>query len=219
MGGGVRGGERRAEDTAGEGVLSSLSGLRIVIDNCRMQIERCRLHQGRSCDMRGQRMLTDKHINMKTRFLGLGLALGFCAQALAQLSPGNPLAGLEKLKDFEAMRASSSDPDWRNGNADSRPIEPGGTLVLADLKGPGMITHFWNTISHSGALLLAAADAADLLGRREEPQRGVPDRRFLRRRPWAGQDRSSPCRSRCPPMAAGATVTGPCRSASRPGSR
>jgi hypothetical protein len=88
-------------------------------------------------------------ITMKTRLLGFGLALGFCAQALAQLSPGNPLAGLEKLKDFEAMRASSSDPDWRNGNADSRPIEPGGTLVLADLKGPGMITHFWNTISHN----------------------------------------------------------------------
>ena len=55
---------------------------------------------------------------MNTRFLGFGLALGLCAQALAQLSPGNPLAGLEKLKDFEAMRASSSDPDWRNGNGD-----------------------------------------------------------------------------------------------------
>ena len=124
---------------------------------------------------------------MKTRFLGFGLALGLCAPALAQLSPGNPLAGLEKLKDFEAMRASSSDADWRNGNGDARPIEPGGTLMLADLKGPGMITHIWNTIAHSGALLLAAADAADLLGRREEPQRRVPDRRFLRHRPRAGQ--------------------------------
>jgi hypothetical protein len=85
---------------------------------------------------------------MNTRYLGLALALGFCTQALAQLSPGNPLAGLEKLKDFEAMRASSSAPDWRNGNDDWRPIEPGGTLTLADLKGPGMITHFWNTIAH-----------------------------------------------------------------------
>lgn len=85
---------------------------------------------------------------MKAHPLGLGLALGLCAQALAQLSPGNPLAGLEKLKDFEAMRASSSDSDWRNGNDDWRPIEPGATLVLADLKGPGMITHFWNTIAH-----------------------------------------------------------------------
>jgi hypothetical protein len=85
---------------------------------------------------------------IKTSLLCLGLTLGFCAQSPAQLSAGNPLAGLEKLKDFEAMRASSSDPNWRNGNADSRPIEPGGTLVLADLKGPGMIVHFWNTIAH-----------------------------------------------------------------------
>jgi D-arabinan exo alpha-(1,3)/(1,5)-arabinofuranosidase (non-reducing end) len=85
---------------------------------------------------------------MKTTLLGFAIALGISTQVLAQLSPGNPLAGLEKLKDFEAMRASSSDPDWRNGNNDWRPIEPGGTLVLADLKGPGMIVHFWNTIAH-----------------------------------------------------------------------
>ncbi len=85
---------------------------------------------------------------MITRLLALVLPFACCTQVSAQLSPGNPLAGLEKLKDFEAMRASSSDPDWRNGNADSRPIPPGGTLVLADLKGPGMIAHFWNTIAH-----------------------------------------------------------------------
>src|SRR5664279_791129 len=86
---------------------------------------------------------------MKTHVLCFGLTLGLCAQVLAQLSPGNPLAGLEKLKDFEAMRASSSAPDWRNGNDDWRPIEPGGTLTLADLKGPGISTHFWNTIAHT----------------------------------------------------------------------
>ena len=60
------------------------------------------------------------------------VTFGLCTRALAQLAPGDPLAGLEKLKDFEAMRASSSDPDWHNGNADSRPIAPGATLVLAD---------------------------------------------------------------------------------------
>ena len=87
-------------------------------------------------------------LTMKTRVLCFGLALGLCAQALAQGPLGNPLSGLEQLKDFEAMRASSSDTDWRNGNADARPIEPGGTLVLADLKGPGVIVHFWNTIAH-----------------------------------------------------------------------
>jgi len=85
---------------------------------------------------------------MKTSLLGIGIALGLYGSAAAQPSLGSPMAGLEQLKDFEAMRESSSDPDWHNGNADSRPIEPGGTLVLADLKGPGVITHFWNTIAH-----------------------------------------------------------------------
>ena len=86
---------------------------------------------------------------MTKRLLLLGLALGLGAQAMAQLSPGNPLIGLEKLKDFEAMRDSSSDKDWHNGNGDARPIPPGDTLVLAEMKGPGVIAHFWCTISHN----------------------------------------------------------------------
>jgi len=70
------------------------------------------------------------------------------ASALAQLDPGNPLDGLPKLKDFETRRASSSDPDWRNGNGDCRWIKPGGTLTLAELDGPGQIVHIWFTIAH-----------------------------------------------------------------------
>jgi hypothetical protein len=85
---------------------------------------------------------------MKRPLLLSAFALGLSFSTLAQTSPGNPLSGLEQLKDFETMRASSSAPDWRNGNDDWRPIEPGGTLVLAELKGPGVITHFWNTINH-----------------------------------------------------------------------
>src|SRR3974390_1756645 len=81
-------------------------------------------------------------------YTNIGLALaGF--QGSAQIMSGHPLAGLEQLKDFEAMRASSSDPNWRNGNADARPIQAGGTLVVAELKGPGVITHIWNTIAHN----------------------------------------------------------------------
>lgn len=77
------------------------------------------------------------------------LALALSAfSALAQINLGDPLSGLEKLKDFETKRVSSSDPDWKNGNADSRPIEPGGTLTLAELNGPGEITHIWCTIAH-----------------------------------------------------------------------
>ncbi|HZM03110.1 MAG TPA: DUF2961 domain-containing protein, partial [Candidatus Saccharimonadales bacterium] len=83
---------------------------------------------------------------MKLSFFLLTLS---AMTALAQLNPGDPLSGLEKLKDFETKRASSSDPDWRNGNADSRPIKPGGTLTLAELEGPGQIVHFWCTIADS----------------------------------------------------------------------
>ena len=85
---------------------------------------------------------------MKSIQLGLiSFFLAFAAFASAQSDPGNPLNGLATLKDFQTMRASSSDPNWRNGNADSRPIPPGGTLTLAELKGPGRIVHFWNTIA------------------------------------------------------------------------
>jgi len=74
----------------------------------------------------------------------LALLGGLQAQSLF----GNPLADLARLKPFEARRASSSDPDWKNGNADARPIAPGGTLTLAELEGPGVITHIWFTIAH-----------------------------------------------------------------------
>src|SRR5512143_519062 len=67
--------------------------------------------------------------------------------ARAQAPTGDPLKGLATLKDFRAMRSSSSDPNWRNGNGDARPIAPGGTLVIADLKGPGEISHIWNTVA------------------------------------------------------------------------
>lgn len=60
---------------------------------------------------------------------------------------GAPLAGLATLKPGRTMRASSSDPNWRTGNGDCRPVQPGETLVIADLEGPGVINHIWNTIA------------------------------------------------------------------------
>ena len=57
------------------------------------------------------------------------LCMCILGRAAAQQATGDPLSGLEELKNFRAMRASSSDPNWRNGNADSRPIAPGGTLT------------------------------------------------------------------------------------------
>ncbi len=85
---------------------------------------------------------------MKTCSLSILLLSASLVAAPAQLSPGNPLSGLEKAKDFETMRTSSSDADWHNGNGDARPIPPGGTLTVAELKGPGQIAHIWCTIAH-----------------------------------------------------------------------
>jgi len=46
---------------------------------------------------------------------------------------------------FRAMRAGSW--DRTGGNADARPIKPRKELVLANLKGPGRIAHWWCTIA------------------------------------------------------------------------
>ena len=77
------------------------------------------------------------------------LSVATCSRGFAQEYLGNPLGGLERLKNFQTMRASSCDPDWKNGNADARGIDPGATLQVADLEGPGKITHIWCTIAHS----------------------------------------------------------------------
>ena len=56
-----------------------------------------------------------------------------------------PAEGLPTLKDFESHRITSADPT--GGNDDFRVLEPGGTLVLADIKGPGCIVHFRDNIT------------------------------------------------------------------------
>jgi hypothetical protein len=77
------------------------------------------------------------------------LLLGFTSIATAQFSPGNPMSGLEKLKNYESRRESSCNPDWKNANSDNRPIPAGETLTVAELEGPGAIAHIWFTIAHA----------------------------------------------------------------------
>lgn len=55
--------------------------------------------------------------------------------------------GLATLHDAVSHRASSSDPNWQFGNGDARAIKPADTLVLAELEGPGVINHIWNTVA------------------------------------------------------------------------
>lgn len=61
-------------------------------------------------------------------------------------SLASPVSDLAMLKDYRTARVSSED---RPGNADFRVIEPRATLTLAELEGPGEITHIWTTISTS----------------------------------------------------------------------
>jgi hypothetical protein len=78
----------------------------------------------------------------------LPLMLITLSPAVSQMPLGSPLDGLEQLKEFQTMRVSSCDPNWQNGNADNRPINPGETRTLAEIEGPGKITHIWFTIAH-----------------------------------------------------------------------
>ena len=57
------------------------------------------------------------------------------------------LDSIERPGSFESRRASSADKNWQNGNADARPIEAGQTLTIAELDGPGRVTHIWFTIA------------------------------------------------------------------------
>jgi hypothetical protein len=54
--------------------------------------------------------------------------------------------GLARLKNYSASRVSS-DNRYVFSNDDSKRIMPGETLVMADLPGPGMVTHLWVTIA------------------------------------------------------------------------
>lgn len=57
----------------------------------------------------------------------------------------DPLA-FTQLRDFEAYRSSSTNPDSTSNDDSARPI-PGETTVLADLEGPGIVNHIWLTVA------------------------------------------------------------------------
>ncbi|HEY6990678.1 MAG TPA: DUF2961 domain-containing protein [Bryobacteraceae bacterium] len=63
-----------------------------------------------------------------------------------RLSAQSELLDLAQLKSFSAERVSSNNADPASNDDSKRPI-PGETLVLADLQGPGVITHIWLTIA------------------------------------------------------------------------
>ncbi len=72
-----------------------------------------------------------------------GLAALLAAGAVAQ-SPN--VLDLPRLKKFSAHRVSSNNR-FVGSNDDSKRIMPGETIVMADLKGPGVVSHIWITVA------------------------------------------------------------------------
>ena len=69
------------------------------------------------------------------------------AAVLSQSQPPRVDPGdLTTLKDFRARRASSNNPDPESNDDSWRPIA-GETVTLADLAGPGVVTHLWVTVA------------------------------------------------------------------------
>ncbi len=64
--------------------------------------------------------------------------------ALAQSPAG--LLDLPNLKNYSAHRVSSANR-FVGSNDDSKRIMPGETFVMADLKGPGVVSHIWLTVA------------------------------------------------------------------------
>ncbi len=56
------------------------------------------------------------------------------------------LSRLPETRDFRARRSSSNNADWSSNDDSKRPI-PGETVTLANLTGPGVITHLWLTVA------------------------------------------------------------------------
>ncbi len=84
--------------------------------------------------------------NFKLYFLAIPLILlnlSSCKRPGANTD--YPSGSMEYPGRAVTQRESSFDRDWKNGNADARNFDPGQTRILADLEGPGRITHIWFT--------------------------------------------------------------------------
>lgn len=77
--------------------------------------------------------------------ISLMILLGIAFSSASQQEAISALDALSRQQHYEARRNSSSNEDLAR-NGDARGIDAGGTLVLMDEDGPGVITHFWNTV-------------------------------------------------------------------------
>ena len=70
----------------------------------------------------------------------------FAGCTVAQTPGPSSLLDLPRLKTFSAHRVSS-DNRFRGSNDDSKRIMPGETFVMANLEGPGVVSHIWITVA------------------------------------------------------------------------
>lgn len=71
--------------------------------------------------------------------------LALTGRAEGQSAAPSDWLDIARFKDYSAARSSSSSR-FSESNFDTKQIVPGATLVLADLKGAGMVTHIWITV-------------------------------------------------------------------------
>ncbi len=83
---------------------------------------------------------------MSRSLLSLSLAVFMLTVPVAGQIGG--LSSLAELKDYRARRVSSNNPDPASNDDSLRPT-PGETVTLADLRGPGVVTHMWVTVAAS----------------------------------------------------------------------
>lgn len=85
---------------------------------------------------------------MKSRLFALIVLLSSAAWGQIWQNDLLDSLGLARLKNYSSARVSSGN-SYVLSNDDSKRIMPGETLVLADLTGPGLVTHIWLTVAQN----------------------------------------------------------------------
>jgi hypothetical protein len=78
--------------------------------------------------------------------VALAAAVAILLSAASAFPQPVDLSRLPETRDFRARRSSSNNADWSSNDDSKRPI-PGETVTLADLTGPGVVTHIWLTVA------------------------------------------------------------------------
>jgi HEAT repeat protein len=83
-------------------------------------------------------------MNIRSVVCPIAIALAAAACSQTPRAPVDEGLGIARLKSYQSYR-SSSDNRYVFSNDDSKHFMPGETMVIADLKGPGLVTHIWFT--------------------------------------------------------------------------